>query len=361
MAFFDEFNTSDCMYLITEMITQRTLLSKPVPGNLKFLAACNPYKLKNKKIDVGLVVERESSRLAHVVLPLPETLIENIWDYGVLNRMDEKNYIFSMINNLKLNKFYLGMFSELLSDCQDFIRKIEMENSVSLRDINRFRILFEWFCRFNRIRPGLVLNSYHEFFVTNMILSIMVCYYVRIMKKEIRNEFLDMLVSKLRIFNLKLTREKILEIYEKEQDEYLTRMNLPKGIAKNDALRENVFISILCIMNRIPLFICGKPGCSKTLSIQLILSNLKGIESLDQWFKKLPGIFAVTYQGSESSTSEGILLAFERAKEVASSFNKYNTFSNVIPLIIFEEMGLAEISKKIRLKFCTVFWKQIII
>ena len=28
----------------------------------------------------------------------------------------------------------------------------------------------------------------------------------------------------------------------------------------NEALAENVFVGLLCIMNRIPLFIVGKPG-----------------------------------------------------------------------------------------------------
>ena len=82
-----------------------------------------------------------------------------------------------------------------------------------------------------------------------------------------------------------------------EQNEYLNRMNVAKGIAKNNALRENVFATFICIMNRIPVFICGKPGCSKTLTLQLMLSSLRGKESKDSWFKELPELFAITYQG----------------------------------------------------------------
>jgi hypothetical protein len=51
-------------------------------------------------------------------------------------------------------------------------------------------------------------------------------------------------------------------------------MEIPKGIGKNTPLRENVFVMITCILNKIPLFITGKPGSSKTLSINLVTKSL---------------------------------------------------------------------------------------
>lgn len=33
-----------------------------------------------------------------------------------------------------------------------------------------------------------------------------------------------------------------------------------KDVVMNEALAENIFVGLLCIMNRIPLFIVGKPG-----------------------------------------------------------------------------------------------------
>ena len=96
--FFDEFNTSDCMYLIAEMICKKTLLGTQLPSDLKLLAACNPYKLRNKTLEIGLVLERKSSRLLHIVNPLPDSLLEHIWDYGALKSSDEKAYILSLIH-----------------------------------------------------------------------------------------------------------------------------------------------------------------------------------------------------------------------------------------------------------------------
>jgi E3 ubiquitin-protein ligase RNF213 len=69
---------------------------------------------------------------------------------------------------------------------------------------------------------------------------------------------------------------------------YLARMELPPAVAMNTALLENVFILLVCILNKIPAFLVGKPGCSKSLSMQLIYNNLKGRDSKDEFFKTLP-------------------------------------------------------------------------
>jgi len=52
-----------------------------------------------------------------------------------------------------------------------------------------------------------------------------------------------------------------------------------KNIAKNKALKENVFMMIVCIENRIPLFLVGKPGSSKSLSKAMVMSAMKGKRS----------------------------------------------------------------------------------
>jgi hypothetical protein len=96
----------------------------------------------------------------------------------------------------------------------------------------------------------------------------------------------------------------------------LNRMDIPPGVAKNQALLENVFVTLVCILNRIPLFVVGKPGSGKTLSLQLIYSNLRGTDSKDPYFRQLPHMYMLSYQGSESSTSEGILKVKENKKKI---------------------------------------------
>lgn len=42
--FFDEANTTDAIDLIKEVMCDRRLYGRPISDELKFIAACNPYK-----------------------------------------------------------------------------------------------------------------------------------------------------------------------------------------------------------------------------------------------------------------------------------------------------------------------------
>ena len=71
---------------------------------------------------------------------------------------------------------------------------------------------------------------------------------------------------------------------------------MEKGIAKNRILLENWFALFVCINNKIPIIICGKPGCSKSLSIKLIDIAMKGKRSKTTFFQTLPSIKITPYQ-----------------------------------------------------------------
>ena len=62
-------------------------------------------------------------------------------------------------------------------------------------------------------------------------------------------------------------------------DFYADKLILPTGIAKTEALKENLFATIVCTVTKTPLIIVGAPGSSKTLSFNLTISNLMGPES----------------------------------------------------------------------------------
>ena len=44
VVFFDEANTTDAIGLIKEIICDRRIHGRPVSEDLKFIAACNPYR-----------------------------------------------------------------------------------------------------------------------------------------------------------------------------------------------------------------------------------------------------------------------------------------------------------------------------
>ena len=56
----------------------------------------------------------------------------------------------------------------------------------------------------------------------------------------------------------------------------LESMVLGENIARNAALRENVFMMAICLDLRIPLFLVGKPGSSKSLAKSIVADSMRG-------------------------------------------------------------------------------------
>ena len=63
-------------------------------------------------------------------------------------------------------------------------------------------------------------------------------------------------------------------------------MTLHQNIARNAALRENVFMMVICIELRIPLFLVGKPGSSKSLAKSIVSNSMHGEESTNDKLKE---------------------------------------------------------------------------
>ena len=66
----------------------------------------------------------------------------------------------------------------------------------------------------------------------------------------------------------------IVTFYYRCQEVLLDNMKLGPNIARNAALRENVFMMAICIQLKIPLFLVGKPGSSKSLAKSIISDSL---------------------------------------------------------------------------------------
>ena len=70
------------------------------------------------------------------------------------------------------------------------------------------------------------------------------------------------------------------------QEVLLDSMQLVDNIARNAALRENVFMMAICVELRIPLFLVGKPGSSKSLAKSIISESMRGKDSKNDLLKK---------------------------------------------------------------------------
>ena len=78
------------------------------------------------------------------------------------------------------------------------------------------------------------------------------------------------------------------------QDVLLDSMQLEKNIARNEALRENVFMMAICIDLRIPLFLVGKPGSSKSLAKSIVSNSMNGKSSKTELLKSLKEVYCTS-------------------------------------------------------------------
>lgn len=342
--FFDELNTSEHVGLISHIVCHRELNGNAFSPNLSFIAACNPYRLRESnrytKGLKGKLSEDALSLLAYRVHPLPEMMLDFVWDYGSLPLKEERAYIQRMVDTKTFQPNKDVLLIQLLAASQQFVREKEGSScTVSLRDVYRCISLIKWF-KDHFIPQQHSDMEETEVILRSFIMGLTICYLCRFSNSNDRLAYRERLSA---VFSSNFidtySEKKIAQYIREEHNAILDRMDIPKGTARNTALQENIFVMLVCILNKLPLFIVGKPGCSKSLSMQLIRNNMRGKDSKDQFFQKYPRLFYSSFQGSESSTSDGIIKVFERAKK----FEKQD--SDVLSLVILDEIGLAEISR----------------
>ena len=401
-VFLDEINTCNSMGLICEMMTKKSCQGKPLPNNIFFIAACNPYRYADKSEEEQNALEvvdkknenKERSKLVYTVNPLPFSLLNFVFNFGDVTAEDEKSYIRNMVvspiesffwkeiekahKNEKLDRINIGEYlneielkkcedlkklaSDAIIEGQQYVRKIKKDvSSVSLREIRRFGIFYNFFVEYlfkkkeldskvNQNEKYNAVDTYYrdltdkDIYLYSINISLFLCYYMRLTKKENREEF-SKIMNKI-FENNNYADFDFENIPNREQRYIADNIEMEKGIAKNKALLDNLFTLFVCVNSKVPLFIVGKPGCSKSLSVQLLYKSMIGTASNNTLFKSLPQLFINSYQGSKGSTSKGVLNIFKKARLILNDENK----DKIISMIYFDEMGLAENSPNNPLK-----------
>ena len=120
---------------------------------------------------------------------------------------------------------------------------------------------------------------------------------------------------------------------------------LPADIALNTPLKENLFAIFIAIYSRTPLFICGKPGSSKSVSVQIIKKSFDGqvIGGKKDFLDGMMPLRFEYYQGSDQSTDKGVENVFLKALFHQAKGSK-------LSVVFIDEIGLAELSPNNPLK-----------
>lgn len=103
---------------------------------------------------------------------------------------------------------------------------------------------------------------------------------------------------------------------------------------------------VVCIELRIPLFLVGKPGSSKSLAKTVVADAMQRQASHCDLFKKLKEVHMVSFQCSPHSSPEGIIGTFRNC----ARFQKDKNLEEYVSVVVLDEIGLAEDSPQMPLK-----------
>ncbi|XP_078574614.1 E3 ubiquitin-protein ligase rnf213-alpha-like [Branchiostoma floridae x Branchiostoma japonicum] len=384
VLFLDEANTSEAIGLIKEIMCDGTVNGKPLPtgeDSLKIVAAVNPYRrhtetmirrLEQAGLGYHIRAEQTDDKLGRIpmrqlvyrVQPLPPSMLPLVWDFGQLNSQTERLYIEQMVKRCVSEDRFpaqsIQVVTAVLTASQEFMRRKKNECSfVSLRDVERTLTVMAWFLQMLPVLSALMNEKITGQTRSNtkvtdvcraLVLALGVCYQARLEKRDdyreaIANHFNGQL---FKLPDGAKTIEKETEMLVLCQDVFLDQLDtlLPPNIARNTALKENVFMMVVCIELRIPLFLVGKPGSSKSLAKSVVSDAMQGDSAPSDFLKRMKQAHMVSFQCSPLATPESIVKTFHQC----SMFQQDKDLTQFVSVVVLDEIGLAEDSPKMPLK-----------
>lgn len=323
------------------------------------VAACNPHRgnslAAHTKSSRSVQPSKENwTRSSYYVRKLHPTLDFLKWDYGSLDEHQERDYINAKMKmlNKEMANVDVASLTDLIVDSQKLMReyarqqlvhamspdeaRISSRSCVSQRDIQRVFTFFQWF------RDLYMKFKHHggrkDYSRRAILVSLGIVYYMRLNTKY-RCEFKKYINGR----NCLPGEVRFSAAFKEELQWFIQQIELPTGIARTQALMENLFATIVCTGTHTPLIIVGAPGSSKTLSFNLAIANLKGQESKVRIFRSTDIFHSLDphfYQCSRRTTSNEIDTVFSRAINRQRSHSR---FSLPIYCVVFmDEAGLPE-------------------
>lgn len=366
ILFFDEANTTEAIFAIKEVLCDMTIQGFPLRKNsgLKIIAACNPYRrhtpemigrLERAGLGYRVKADETEDRLGKVpmrqlvyrVHPLPPSMIPLVWDFGQLGDSTELTYIQQIVQK-QMTEYYLPLnckcvITSVLAASQSYMRgRVDECSFVSLRDVERSMTVLVWFYQHrDYLFPDGQCTDAVGMTLKCLALALGVCYYPSL---ECREPYLSTVSQ---FFPPPLNSKEALEHEISScQDFFLENIKMRETIAKNSALKENVFLMVVCIELRIPLFLVGKPGSSKSLAKTVVADAMQRQASHCDLFKKLKEIHMVSFQCSPHSSPDGIIATFRNC----ARFQKGKILDEYVSVVVLDEIGLAEDSPQMPLK-----------
>lgn len=379
-VFLDELNTSPCIDVFAEMLCESRFDGRALPDNIRVLGACNPYRKSSAMTQPGNLMTSISGGLSappldrslstgsqaeeifvYQVLPLPTALVDFIWDFGSLKEKERAQYVREMVEQHvpacgraladqglegaseeePKEEGHVGVaLPDLVAHAMKLVLRNEDPSCVSLRDARRSVVLAGWF-----YKSGV--GARHA-----AVLSTAVGFYFRLMTAADREEFWQFVPQAL--YAPYDSGRELLRAY---QDGFTEVVHVPEGVARNEALTSNIFVMLTAVANRIPVFVVGKPGQSKTLAVSLLGSGRTSTEvKTTIGVVHAPLLSVLSYQCSEHTTADSLDHHFVQGEQLqqrrgggGGAMRGTGTKACRVQIVIFlDEVGLAEKNKSDR-------------
>jgi hypothetical protein len=367
-VFVDELNTAGCLGMVTEAFLSHCVDGVPLPRNIFFVGAINPLRgssapsgtMDFTKSNIGKVEEDDTSDYLamspYIVRQLSPSMDNIKMHYPNLDQRGERYFLFEHLQQhicipkpinttaavweWEVHRFIQDA-TRMITKAQELVRKYEVPRVyMSIRNLIRCSQLLSWMITFTvpteRGSDGNTYNPQNIFLPpqeggTNNL---------QVMKEKMRRALImaisvtylfqlpshgHMLAGKAKfdlraLFYRDITqngssliqgRDVCLKEWKDVIANSLTNLfsfaNIPKGLARTTALKENFYSVVLASINKMPLLITGPPGCGKTLSFLLACDALKGsCPTHSVAFQSLKKAKKITYQCSVASTGPEI-------------------------------------------------------
>ncbi|ETO10918.1 hypothetical protein RFI_26459, partial [Reticulomyxa filosa] len=318
-VFLDEVNTSPDIGWFKELICDHSLDGVKISSQIKVIAACNPYRPRKIKNNENVNINDPLSKWVYRVFPLCETMKEYVWHFGQLSQFDEKQYIQAMVREKfnkqssvyeKIQKWESKITEDIVAS-QQFLRKhLANEFIVSLRDVSRCLKFFHWLMQQPQTGgpvewTGRALN-----------IALGLCYYFRLDESGRKKYDTIMFERNQRSFT---------EMLNEEIENLSKPFEVQRSVVMHNILKENLFVLFFCIATATPIILVGKPGTSKTLSLQIMLNSLSHTKTLR----------CIAFQGTRYCKPNAI-------KEIWDQTERYSKDKGTTTFLLFDEIGLAE-------------------
>ncbi|KAJ9466027.1 putative E3 ubiquitin-protein ligase [Diplonema papillatum] len=337
VIFLDEMNTSPAVDLLKELVCEfringETLAHRGDQGFVTFVGAINPDRKRSAKEleryrHQGLqVLSGNGTNLAEKVYRVhgqPEVLRHYCVQFPEMSRSMVEESVRRALRCAGVPERY----TSTVVDAHLFMKFSDESDYrfLSFRDVERARKVYYFLLEKAQALLGLTGDQ---------IIAAAICVsYVS--KLGDRRALFD-------ILDKRLAPCKVEESYVEVQNALMKRVKIPEGVVINGALSENVLMMVVAISLKIPLFLVGPPGTSKSLAKGILADTMAGRSSSDPFIQQFPQLTLRVLQCSPHTTAADLDEHFK-----ASEDDSDTTSRNVV---VLEEAGLAEMSPEMPLK-----------